>query len=384
MSSIPSLAAPRRLRAEGGPTEANAGRHLGGAAGVARHRGTEIAAGRPGRTVTGTGTPELLVEAQSRKALIDEALGLVHLSCAAFLCAEFTAPWALASLGPQEYAAARCPGAERLVLFHIVLEGRCKVRLESGEEALLGAGEAVVLPYGDRHVMGDPGDAAPVPVAQLLPPPPWTTMPVMRHGGGGPATRILCGYLHCEDLLFHPLLRALPPLIHVQPTTATAAEWLRASASYALAEAAKGGSGARLPELLLVDCLRQYIEGLPIARTGWLAALRDPVVGRALALLHGAPAERWTVARLARRVAVSRSVLGEHFAAVLGTPPMRYLAQWRLQLASHLLRSSGATLAEIASRIGYESEAAFSRAFKRGLGLSPAAWRAPATRRPPP
>jgi transcriptional regulator GlxA family with amidase domain len=120
--------------------------------------------------------------------------------------------------------------------------------------------------------------------------------------------------------------------------------------------------------LLLVDCLRQYIEGLPATRTGWLAALRDPVVGRALSLLHEAPAERW--------IAVSRTVLGERFAAVLGAPPMRYLTQWRLQLASHLLRSTSATVPEIAGRVGYESEAAFSRAFKRGLGLPPAAWRA--------
>ncbi len=323
-----------------------------------------------------SGVPHLRPDAPSGKALIEDALREVLVSSAVFLRGEFTAPWAFASLGPQEYTAALCPGAERLVLFHIILEGRCRVRLESGEETFPGAGEAVVLPYGDRHVMGDPGNAAPVPVAQLLPPPPWTTMPVMRYGGGGPPTRILCGYLHCENLLFHPVLRALPPLVHVRPTTAAAAEWLRASARYTLAGAGEGGGpNARLPELLLVDCLRQYIQGLPAARTGWLAALRDPVVGRALALLHEAPAERWTVARLARRVAVSRSVLGQRFTAVLGTPPIRYLTQWRLQLASHLLRRGGATLLDIAGRVGYESEAAFSRAFKRGLGLSPAAWR---------
>jgi len=329
----------------------------------------------PGEAMTGT--PDLPPQAPGVTALIEEALRLVHLSSAVFLRGEFTAPWAFKSLGPQEYAAALCPGAEQLVLFHIVLEGHCRVRLETGEETFPSAGEAVVLPYSDRHVMGHPGDAAPVPVAQLLPPPPWTTMPLMRHGGGGSPTRILCGYLHCEDLLFHPLLRALPPLIHVQPATAPAAEWLRASARYALAEAGKGGgSSARLPELLLVDCLRQYIERLPATRTGWLAALRDPVVGRALSLLHEAPAERWTVEQLARRVAVSRTVLGERFAAVLGAPPMRYLTQWRLQLAAHRLRSTSATIPEIAGRVGYESEAAFSRAFKRGLGLPPAAWRA--------
>jgi AraC family transcriptional regulator, alkane utilization regulator len=324
-----------------------------------------------------TATPELMPEAPAAEALVEDALRLVHLSSALFLRGEFRAPWAFASLAPAECAAAVCPGAERVVLFHVVLEGRCSVRLESGEEACPGAGEAVVLPYSDRHLMGQPADAAPVPVAQLLPPLPWTRMPELRIDGGGTATRIVCGYLHCEDLLFHPLLRALPPLIHVQPTTAPAGEWLRASARYALAEAGRpGGAGARLPELLLVDCLRQHLRRLPGARTGWLAALRDPVVGRALLLLHQAPAERWTVERLARRAAVSRTVLGERFAAVLGEPPMRYLTQWRLQLAAHLLRSTPATLPEIAGQVGYESEAAFSRAFKRGLGAPPAAWRA--------
>jgi AraC family transcriptional regulator, alkane utilization regulator len=182
-------------------------------------------------------------------------------------------------------------------------------------------------------------------------------------------------------LLFHPVLRALPPLIHVQPATRSAAAWLRASARYTVAE--KGGpsaSSARLPELLLVDCLRQYIHQLPAARTGWLAALRDPLVGRSLSLLHEAPARPWTVDALARRVGASRTVLGERFAAVLGAPPMRYLTQWRLKLASHLLRSTRETMPEIAGRVGYESEAAFSRAFKRTLGHPPAAWRAAAGR----
>jgi len=127
--------------------------------------------------------------------------------------------------------------------------------------------------------------------------------------------------------------------------------------------------------LLLTECLRQYVTALPSARTGWLAALRDPVVGHALMLLHASPAESWTVARLARRVAVSRSVLGDRFATVLGQPPMRYLAQWRLQLAAHMLRTTAETVPEIAGRVGYESDAAFSRAFKRGLGEPPASWR---------
>jgi AraC-like DNA-binding protein len=196
--------------------------------------------------------------------------------------------------------------------------------------------------------------------------------------GASTRQKILCGYLHCEDLLFQPLLRALPPLIHVRPQTRAAAAWLRASARYALQETLSwrtAGISARLPELLLIECLRQHVASLPPARTGWLAALRDPIVGQALMLLHASPAGSWTVSRLAREVAVSRSVLGDRFAAVLGQPPMRDLAQWRLQLAAHLLRTTADTLPQIAGRVGYESDAAFSRAFKRGLGEAPASWR---------
>jgi AraC family transcriptional regulator, alkane utilization regulator len=322
-----------------------------------------------------TVSPDLLPETPRTlpQALIEEALKLVHLSSAFFLRGEFAAPWSFASMGPQDYAAL-VPGASRLVLFHVVLEGRCRIRVESGEEAIFSEGEAVVLPYCDRHTMSDPdGRARTTPISQLLPPQPWSAMPVMSHGGDGSRTRVLCGYLNCEDLLFQPLLRALPPLIHVKPASGPAAEWLRASARYTLSEPA---GRSRLSELLLVDSLRQYLERLPQRRKGWLAALRDPVVGRAMTLLHESPAHPWNVPQLAKKVGVSRTVLGERFAASLGEPPMKYLARWRLQLASNLLRRTRETLGSISSRVGYKSEAAFSRAFKRGIGESPAAFRA--------
>jgi AraC-like DNA-binding protein len=332
-----------------------------------------------------TGTPRRLTETPDGGALIDEALRMIRLSSAVFLRGEFTAPWALLSLGPEEYAAALCPGAERLILFHVVLEGRCTVRMETGEEASLGPGEAVVVPYCDQHRMGHPRLSQPVPFGRLVPPLPWRTPPVVRHGNGGEATRILCGYLNCQDLLFHPVLKALPKLVHVRPATRSAAAWLSATAHYALEKTSSwnpSAAGAQLPEFLLVECLRQYVAALPPERTGWLAALRDPVVGCALVLLHGAPAESWTVARLAREVGTSRSVLGDRFAAMLGEPPMRYLAQWRLQVASHLLGTTAETIPEIAARVGYESDAAFSRAFKRGLGAPPASWRTKARATP--
>lgn len=323
-----------------------------------------------------TAAPDLSTETPVADSLVEGALRQVHLTGAILLRGEFAAPWALEPMGPEEYVAALCPGAQGLVLFHVVLEGSCRIRLESGEEALVSAGEAVMLPYADRHVMSDPQGASPVPVAQLLPPQPWNGGVIRRQGGEGPRTRILCGYLSSGNLLFRPVFRALPPLNHFRPASAAAAEWLCASARYALDEAGlRTGFAARLPELLLIDCLRQYIRKLPPGRSGWLGALRDPVVGRALSLLHQAPAQAWTVAALARRVGVSRTVLGDRFATALGSPPMRYLMDWRLQLASHELRSSDATLPEIAARVGYRSEAAFGRAFKRSVGQSPAGWR---------
>jgi AraC family transcriptional regulator, alkane utilization regulator len=321
-----------------------------------------------------TGSPDLLTETPEAPVL-DEALRFLHISSAIFLQGDFGAPWALASPAAEEYAQLLSPGAARLILFHVILDGSCEVRMASGETVQASAGEAVVLPYADHHVMGTHGHA-PVPLHTVLPQSPRTQMPLIRHGGDGARTRILCGYLNCEDLLFHPLLRALPPLIHVRPATPSAAEWLRASARYALAESRRRpAASSRLPELLLVDCLRQYFESLPSLRSGWLAAVRHPLVGRALALLHERPAQQWTVTSLARKIGVSRTVLGERFSTVLGVPPMKYLTQWRLQVAARLLRTTSETLPEIASRVGYQSEEAFSRAFKRGLGQPPGAFR---------
>jgi hypothetical protein len=322
-----------------------------------------------------TRTPDLLPEAPGATALIEEALGLVHLSSAVFLRGEFTAPWAFTSRGPREYAAALCPGAERLVLFHIVLEGRCRVRLESGEETFPGAGEAVVLPYGDRHVMGHPGDAPPVPVAQLLPPPPWTAMPVMRHGGGGPPTRILCGYLHCQDLLFQPLgAPAVDPRAALHRARGRVAACQRAlrpgggRQGRRLQRAPAGAAARRLPAAVHRRAPRRahrLAGGTARSRGGARPVAAAP--GARGAVDRGAAgAPRRGIAQRARRALCGGP----------GSAALRYLAQWRLQLASHLLRSTGATVPEIAGRVGYRSEATFSRAFKRGLGLPPAAWRA--------
>jgi AraC-like DNA-binding protein len=320
-----------------------------------------------------TGTPPIAVDP------LTDVLRLVHVASALFLHGQFSAPWGLLSPPRDALVQVLQPGARHLVLFHVVVEGRCHFGLESGETATADAGEVAMIPYATCHHMGFPAQADLVPIVQLLPPPPWSSMPVLRHGGGGSATRVLCGYLRCEELLFNPLLKALPPLIHLRPSQA-AADWLRVSVRYAIDEAEQETPGARhlierLPEVLFVDCLRQYAQTLPPQQTGWLAALRDPIVGRALALLHERPAHPWTIEELARRAATSRSVLGERFRDLLDASPMHYLMQWRMQLAARALATSELPVSVVADRVGYESEAAFSRAFKRSLGRAPSLWK---------
>ncbi|HWP13796.1 MAG TPA: AraC family transcriptional regulator, partial [Ramlibacter sp.] len=275
--------------------------------------------------------------------LLSDVLQRIHLASAVFLRGEFAAPWAFASTDAATLCQIVQPGARTLVLFHVAVEGSFRIELATGEYVEASAGDAVVLPYCDTHTMGFPEGTPPVPIATLLPAPPWKEMPVVRISGGGGATRILCGYLHCDDLLFNPLLGALPRLIHVRPSSRQAAQWREASLRYVVEQADQAGPRAaellaRLPELVLVDCLQQYARELPPGQSGWLGALRDPVLGRALTQLHARPAEPWTVSRLAQRVAVSRSVLAERFVQALGVAPMRYLTQWRMQLAANLLR----------------------------------------------
>jgi transcriptional regulator GlxA family with amidase domain len=203
-------------------------------------------------------------------------------------------------------------------------------------------------------------------------------MPVCRIDGGGELAEIDCGYFRCDELLFNTVLRHLPPVFVVRPT-GTGAQLLLAAMDVAVEEASRNGGfqsplNARLPELLLVEALRLHAEGNPLA-TGWLAATGDPIVGRALRLIHDDPVFEWTVDELARRAATSRSVLGERFRELLAQSPMAYIAEWRMQIAANLLRTTALKLADIAERCGYGSEPAFSRAFHRHVGMAPAQWR---------
>jgi transcriptional regulator GlxA family with amidase domain len=203
---------------------------------------------------------------------------------------------------------------------------------------------------------------------------------VIRHGGGGERTRVVCGFLGGDRLEGNPLTASLPPVLRFDARDGSAAAWMRSSFEFAANEIAEHRVGsesvlAKLLELLFVEALRRYVEELPEQETGWLAGLKDPFVSRALSLLHGRIAREWTVDELGREVGLSRSALADRFTRLIGEPPMRYLARWRIQVAANHLRNSDASLARIAEQVGYESEAAFNRAFKRSFGIPPATWR---------
>jgi AraC-like DNA-binding protein len=311
--------------------------------------------------------------------VLDAALDALRLEGALFFRSELTEPFAFEST-PCELAGALHPGAERVVLFHIVAGGSCWVTSTDGARQRASEGDVIVLPYGDRHTIGGEAPADAVPINSLLAPLPWSDLPLLRHGGGGERTELVCGYLYSEDPLFDPALRALPPAFVVRLPDGAGAGWVKASITYALEHAVPTDASAsaiskRLPELVLIEVLRAYLASAPTTDHGWLAALRDPVLAPALSLLHGDPARKWTVAELAARAAVSRSVLDDRFRQVLGRSPIRYLTEWRMHLAEELLATTDLGVVAIARRVGYDSEEAFSRAFKREHGMSPSPWR---------
>ncbi|MGZ4705588.1 MAG: AraC family transcriptional regulator [Acidimicrobiales bacterium] len=311
--------------------------------------------------------------------LLGAALEHLRLEGAIFFRSEFTDAFEFEST-PGRVAGHLHPGAERIILFHIVARGTCWVAAEDGERHWADEGDVIVLPYGDQHRIGGEQPAECVSIFTLMDAPPWDEMPVVRHGGGGARTDLVCGYLYSEDPLFDPALQALPPAFVVRPPSGAAAGWVQASIVYALeeeapADASRSPLATRLPELVLIEVLRLHLASPPAADHGWIAALDDPVLAPALSLMHGAPEHKWTVAELASSVAVSRSLLDERFRAVLGRSPIRYLTEWRMHLAEELLATTEIGVVDIARRVGYRSEEAFSRAFKRARGTSPTPWR---------
>jgi AraC-like DNA-binding protein len=320
----------------------------------------------------------------SRPSLSDTfaaALGRLRLEGAVFLRAEYHEPWAYESLSGPATADILRPGTDRVVLFHLVASGTCWVQVGDEERHWAAAGDVIVLPYGDQHRMGGVGESEAVPLMSIMQAPPWSRMPLIRHGRDGDRTDVVCGFLHSDDVLFDPGLRVFPPAFVVRPEGSAGAQWVRANLDFALAQADASPLGpdavtTRLPEMLLVEVLRQHLATAPAVDHGWLAALRDPVLNAALSALHAAPERKWTVSELARVAAVSRSALDERFRQVLGRSPIRYVTEWRMHLAEDLLTSTDLGVAAIARRVGYDAEEAFSRAFKRGHGAAPGAWRA--------
>ena len=318
--------------------------------------------------------------------ILSEVLRAVRLSGAVLFRGEFSSPWSASVPDSRIAAPFLVPGARSLIFFHVVSEGRCWAEVERRAPLMLEEGDVIALPYGDAHTMGNPSGERRTPLSTLLPPPPWPELPTVSHGGGGERTRILCGFLHCDDVLFSPVLTSLPRVLHVRSRREPSAAWLQTSSRYMLAEAGVQRPGGacllgRLAELLFVEVLRCHMQTSGAQETGWLAALTDPTIGKALQLMHGDLAHPWTVEGLGRAVGLSRSALAERFRRVLGEPLMRYLTRWRLQAAAQLLRDTDDGLAAISARVGYESEAAFNRAFKRHAGEPPASWRSRARER---
>lgn len=320
--------------------------------------------------------------APDRDATLSGVLDRMRLQGAVFLRGEYTEAWAYRSPSASDTAALLQPGAARVALFHVVASGRCWTMLEDGQKHWAYNGDVIVLPYGDLHCMGGAKETDIVDMVTIIDPPPWSQMPVVRHGSGGERTDIVCGYLTSDHPLFDPRMGALPPLFVVSPSERPARGWVQASIDYALAmtsPAVRGGleGPTDLPEVLVREVLRIHLASAPQIDAGWLQALVDPVLAPAMAAIHGAPEARWTVAGLAEEANVSVSLLDERFRAVLGLAPIRYLTAWRMHVAGDLLRSTTLGVAAVARRVGYESEEAFSRAFKRAIGHPPSAARRP-------
>lgn len=310
-----------------------------------------------------------------------QILSGVKLNGAVFFSAEFSAPWGLTTPPGKVIAETVAPGAEHLVLYHLVIEGGAVIELEDGTSMKLEPGDVVIFPHGDPHHMSSgKGAKRPFPNYGISTKIKSRDLSPLQAGGGGDTSRFVCGYMTCDPYLSRPVLNGLPSVFKVNIRADRSGHWLESSILHLVEEAASGRVGseamlAKLSEALFVDTLRRYIAGLPEQQVGWLAGTRDPIVGKSLGLLHSRIAHPWTIADLADEVGISRSALVERFTRYLSEPPMTYLTRWRLQLAARSLERTSRGVAEIAADVGYESEAAFNRAFKREFGQPPGRYR---------
>lgn len=320
---------------------------------------------------------------------LSDVLRTVRLQGAVFFHVTGGREWAAEAPASRDIASVVMPGAEHVMEYHVVTSGDCWAGIVGEQPVRLAEGDIIVFPHGDAHVLSS------APGLRADPDPSWfheaqfdqipfriayegTQGPIRVPPGHAGLTTLVCGFLSCDIRPFNPLVATLPRLLHLR--AGDGGGWLEQFLQLAVAESQarrQGGEAmlARMSEMLFVDAVRRHVDSLPPDGTGWLAGLRDRFVGRALALLHAKPAEAWTIDELGRQVGLSRSALHERFVQFVGQPPMQYLAQWRMQLAAGLLRGSSSPVAAIALEVGYESEAAFARAFKRLVGQPPAAWR---------
>jgi len=336
---------------------------------------------QPARSSEPDARPSGAPEATGAADVLSDVLRSVRLTGAVYFDFELSSPWVAEAPPVREIAPIVMPGAQRVIEYHLVARGACWGHAIDEPPIRLREGDVIIFPQGDPHVLSSAPELRASPEMSMFVRPKTPLPLVFERGGGGPdRTRIICCFLGCDDRPFNPLLTALPRTIHLSGARHDAASgWLSTLLNIAVRESESARAGrdnilARMSELMFVEAVRRYIETLPPGQTGWLAGLRDPVVGQALAALHGNPAATWTVESLARAAGVSRSVLADRFTEMVGEPPMQYLARWRMQRASRLLLD-GEPVAGVAAAIGYESEAAFSRAFKKLVGDAPAIWR---------
>ncbi|MEZ5064029.1 MAG: AraC family transcriptional regulator [bacterium] len=307
---------------------------------------------------------------------LSDVLRVVRLSGAFFYAVRAVEPWRVEAVPATELAPRILPETEHLISYHIVTSGRCWGGLRGGTLNELTAGDIVVFPHGDEHVMSSAPEGTEGTLT-LESTPDRYPHTVALGPGGSPTNTLVCGFLGCDRRPFNPLLATLPPFVHVRGVSHG---WIETFAAQVVEESRAKRAGAesvltRLAELMFVEVLRRHLEQLPDDQSGWLAGLRDEYVGKALALLHADPRRSWTIEDLARETGLSRSAFAERFSLRVGQSPIQYLAQWRMQIASGLLTSGSAKVADVAEQVGYDSEAAFSRAFKKLVGASPTDWR---------
>jgi AraC-like DNA-binding protein len=307
---------------------------------------------------------------------LSDVLRAVRLDGAFFFPVEAAGPWSVVSAAARELTPRLVPTAEHLISYHIVTAGRCFGGLVGEEQVELVAGDVLVFPHGDAHVMSSSRGLRVGPEVNTTAPARFPET-VFLGAGGTITTSFVCGFLGCDLRPFNPLLAALPHRLHLRGMSDA---WHTTFIDRVTEESRLGRAGSdtvltRLAELMFIEVVRRYLDTLPEGQTGWLAGLRDEVVGRTLTLIHAQPGHPWTLAELASAAASSRTSLTRRFTELIGQPPMQYLGQWRMQVAANLLAQGSGKVAAVGAEVGYDSEAAFSRAFKKATGQSPGAWR---------